>query len=335
MSNKRPSFLKSQSFTLALIGAVAIAAFIPEIGIKGGPLKTEYTTKIAIFLTFVIQGLSLPTRHIAASATKLRLHAFCQCTTFLAAPILMVGLLLVVGDWVHPGIKAGFFYLAALPTTITSAIVMTTNSEGDSSAALFSTTLSNVLGIFITPFLCSLLIASSFETAPPLSTLIAKLSMLVLLPLVVGQLIRPLLRDWANASKVLFKRLCNSFIVFIVFAAFCQSVSNGVWVQVGFTDVAITILLTTLFLVIYSGLVWVSTPIASKEMPGRITAFFCGFHKTLAAGVPMAAVLFSNIPADSSLSIGLVILPIMCYHPLQLVLSGLLSPLFARLAKSH
>lgn len=315
------------------MGAVVAAIFVPEIGVKGGPLKTEITTKIAIALTFVIQGLSLPTRQIAASAAKFRLHAFCQLSIFLLAPVLMLGFLYVFGSWIHPGIKVGFFYLSALPATISSAIVVTSNSEGDSSSALFSTTLSNILGIFITPILCGHFLASSSNGAPPLSSLIIKLSLLVLLPIVVGQLLRPFVREWAMASKKLFKRLSNSFIVFIVFAAFCQSVSSGIWGDVGTGAVVSTLLLTLLFLLLFSGIVWGSTAIASKQMPERIAAFYCGSQKTLAAGVPMASIIFANLPSEGSLTVGLIILPIMCYHPLQLFLAGALSPYFAKRVK--
>ncbi|MBC2605436.1 bile acid:sodium symporter family protein [Pelagicoccus albus] len=333
MANKISKVLQSQSFTLALLGAVLAAILFPELGVKGGPLQTQITTKIAVALTFVIQGLSLPTRQIAASATKLRLHAFCQVSIFLVAPLLMLGYMTVVGGLLHPGIEAGFFYLAALPTTISSAIVMTSNSEGDSSSALFSTTLANVLGIFATPLLCSIFLSASSEDGPQLSTLIGKLSMLVLAPLVLGQLIRPLVRDWAKASKKLFKRLSNSFIVFIVFAAFCQSVSSGIWGQIGLAAVLLTLVLTLVFLFLFSSVVWFSSPLGSSEKPERIAAFFCGSQKTLASGVPMASILFASLPADGNMAIGLMILPLMCYHPLQLFLAGAISPYFAKIAK--
>lgn len=333
MASKASKLFQSQSFTLALLAAVGAAILIPEVGVKGGPLHTEVTTKIAVALTFVIQGLSLPTRQIAASAAKVRLHAFCQASIFLLAPALMLGFLAVFGGWIHPGIAAGFFYLSALPTTISSAIVMTSNSEGDSSSALFSTTLANVLGIFITPLLCAQFLASSTEAGPPLSSLIGKLSLLVLLPLIIGQVLRPFVREWAQASKKLFKRLSNSFIVFIVFAAFSQSVSSGIWGEVGFNAVISTLLLTLLFLFLFSALVWFTSPLASKEMPGRIAAFFCSSQKTLASGVPMASILFASLPAGGDLTIGLMILPLMCYHPLQLFLAGAVSPYFARLGK--
>ncbi len=327
MNPRLAALLKSQSFTLALLASVAAAMLVPEFGAKDGPLKTGLTTKLAVALIFLIQGLSLPTRQIARSATRLRLHAFCQIAIFVAAPLLMLALLSVSGNWIHPDLKVGFIYLSILPTTISSAIVMTSNSDGDSSAALFSTALSNVLGVFITPLLCGLLIASSTDAFPSLGSLVLKLSLLVLLPLLVGQAVRPLIRSRADASKKLFKRLSNALIVFIVFAAFCESAKQGIWSTIETEELAAALGFTTLYLLSLSGLVWLAAPIATRGPAERIAAFFCASQKTLAAGAPMAAVIFAVFEAP-----GLIILPIMLYHPLQLLLAGALSPWFRKKA---
>ncbi|MCH6258585.1 bile acid:sodium symporter [Puniceicoccaceae bacterium K14] len=322
INSKVVQFIKSQGFLVGLFGAVVAALIVPQLGERGGPLKPEITTKLAVILTFVIQGLSLPTRQILKSAMKFRLHAYCQISAFAVAPLLMLGTLFLVGDWIHESIRYGFIYLAVLPTTISSAIVMTTNANGDSSSALFSTTLSNILGIFITPLFCAQLIGTTSGGFPPVGPLISKLSILILLPLIAGQLIRPFVREWAQSSKKLFKRLSNGFIVFIVFAAFCNSVQSGVWQSVGFLALIKTFLLVSAFLGLFSVLVWSASPIGASNYSERITILFCGSQKTLAAGVPMAAVIFAE--TSGNVNPGLIILPIMCYHPMQLFLAGYL-----------
>ena len=57
----------------------------------------------------------------------------------------------------------------------------------------------------------------------------------------------------------------------------------------------------------------------------RIAAVFCGSKKSLAAGVPMAQVMFGAHP-----SLALILLPIMVYHPLQLVVCGWLATRWAK-----
>ena len=313
------------------MGAVVLAVLFPGPGAAGGVLKTEVTTKALVALTFLILGLSLPTRQLLSSAAKIKLHAFCQLSNFVLAPAIMLGLLALFGSYLHEGIYLGAIYLSVLPATISSAIILTGNADGDSSAALFSTTLSNALGVFATPILCSILLKTSGETElSSLGALISKLSMLVLLPLVIGQALRKFLRDWANRSKSLFKKTSNGAIVFIVYAAFCNSVENDIWSQVGFATIVSTIVFSLLFLGVFSLLVWIISPLAARDHSERIAAFFCGSQKTLAAGVPMASVIFSSMPGISNSVAGLILLPLMCYHPAQLFLAGFLSPVFKR-----
>ena len=327
------SILKGQGFTLALIGAVVLAVLFPGPGAGGGVLKTEVTTKALVALTFLIQGLSLPTRQILGSAAKIKLHAFCQLSNFVLAPIAMLGLLAIFGGYLQEGIYLGAIYLSVLPATISSAIILTGNADGDSSAALFSTALSNALGVFATPILCSILLRTSGEAEiSSLGTLISKLSMLVLLPLLIGQIMRRFVRDWAARSKSLFKKTSNGAIVFIVYAAFCNSVENDIWSQVGFHTIMTTILFSLLFLAVFSLLVWFISPLAARDHSERIAVFFCGSQKTLAAGVPMASVIFSSMPELNNSVLGLILLPLMCYHPAQLFLAGFLIPIFKKIS---
>ncbi|MDQ8200624.1 bile acid:sodium symporter [Pelagicoccus enzymogenes] len=322
---------RGHGFTAALLAVALAASLAPEVGANGGPLHPETTTKVAVALTFLIQGLSLPTRQLLASAAKLRLHLFSLFAIFLLAPLSMICFLLVFGTWIQADLKIGFLYLSTLPTTISSAIVMTSNSEGDSSAALFSATSANVLGIFATPILCASLLSASIDTAIPLAPLIAKLSLLVLLPLLIGQAVRPLARAWAQASKRLFKRLSNALVLYIVYAAFCSSFASGIWQEVAATELLGALFLSALFLLLFSGLVWLASPLGSPQLPERIAAFYCGSQKTLAAGVPMATLIFAASPGEEqAASLGLIILPLLCYHAFQLFLAGSLSPLFAK-----
>jgi len=55
---------------------------------------------------------------------------------------------------------------------------------------------------------------------------------------------------------------------------------------------------------------------------------FCGSKKTLASGVPMAQLIFGATPA-----LGLILLPLMIYHPFQLAVGGMLAQKWAELKK--
>ena len=53
-------------------------------------------------------------------------------------------------------------------------------------------------------------------------------------------------------------------------------------------------------------------------------AVFCASKKSLAAGAPMAALIFGANPG-----LGLILLPIMIYHPLQLIVCSVMAESYA------
>lgn len=323
--------IKNQTFTIGLIAAIGLAFLFPSFGATGGFLKSELTTKLCIAIIFLLQGLSLQTRQLLASAAHFRLHVFCQSWIFVLSPLLMMLIVFVFGQWIPDGIESGLLYLSVLPTTISSAIVLTANSDGDSGAALFSATLSNIIGVFITPLWCLSLFAHTSGQFPPLDSLIAKIALYVLLPLVIGQLIRPLFRhsiaNWKNG----FKLSNNALILFIVYAAFCNSIADQVWRAFGWQSILIAFAFSALFLLLLSALTWTTAELSSNDPKQRIAAFYCSSQKTLAAGIPMATVIFAGQTGATQES--LIILPIILYHSLQLFLAGAIQTRLAATVK--
>lgn len=324
--------LRNQAFTIGLLAVVGLAFLFPTLGASGGTFKSEVTTKLCIALVFMIQGLSLKTRQLLASATHLRLHVFCQSWIFVLSPLLMMLIVFVFDRWIPNGIESGLLYLSVLPTTISSAIVLTASSDGDSGTALFSATLSNIIGIFATPLWCLSLFANTSGQFPHFDALIAKIALYVLLPLVIGQLIRPLIRDRIANWQRFFKQSNNALILFVVYAAFCNSVAEDVWRSFGWQPILIALVFSTLFLLLLSALTWTSSQLSSNDPKQRIAAFYCSSQKTLAAGIPMATVIFAG--QTGAIQESLIILPIMLYHSLQLFLAGIIKARLAATVKA-
>lgn len=319
--------LKSQGFTLGLILMVILSAYFPSYGATGGVLKAEVTTKVAIALIFLLQGLTLNSKKLLSSVINIRLHIFCQSWIFLFSPLLMIAIVFALDPWIPSNIQSGLLFLSVLPTTILSSTVFTANSNGDPGAALFSATLSNLIGVLATPLWCLALFSSANSAFPPVGSLIAKIALYILLPISIGQILRQF--EWLQplTASRLIKRVNNGLILFIIYAAFCDSFLNNIWSGFGLTSILTASLAATLFLILLSTLVWATSPLSSTKYDQRIAAFFCGSQKTLAAGVPMASVIFAGQVGD--LQESLIILPLMIYHALQLFLAGILSGNFA------
>jgi solute carrier family 10 (sodium/bile acid cotransporter), member 7 len=229
----------------------------------------------------------------------------------------------VFGGALDPSLRLGIFYLCALPSTVSSSVALTAAAGGNVPAAVFNATLSSVLGVFLTPLWVGLVLGTAGASLP-LGSVVLDLVIWLLLPLALGQLFRPLWGAWASRHKPAINVVDRVTILLLVYTSFCDSVVSGVWLGSG----VLALLVTLLFSAALLGTLLVLSNALAKRMglplDDRIVLVFCGSKKTLASGVPMARLMFGTQPGLS-----LILLPIMIYHPLQLVVCGWLARRFA------
>ena len=325
--------LKKNGFVLALLGAILLAYVAPAIGASGGPIRAELISKAGVMVIFLLQGMTLKTRELAGGLRQLKIHGFIQLWIFVFSAIVLIltGLLMRVLSM--DMLEGGFFYLALVPTTISSAVAFTSTAGGNVPSAIFNTTLANVIGVFWVPTGCLLLFAAGGGFPSELVLpMLWKVAQLILLPMLLGQLVRPFIYEMDGFRKVSpwFKLVNHGIIVFIVYAAFCQSFSSNAWN--GISPLSVAVLLACTFAavtVIHAG-AWVSGRWVTNRHADRITVLFCGSQKTLAAGAPMAVAIFSQSGQLGQANLGLLLLPLLCYHPLQLLLAAMLLPKLSR-----
>lgn len=322
-------FLKNlNQFLIGILAAVFLGWLFAEVGAKGGLLRTEITTKVAVFIIFLNQGLTLPTEDLKRGFLQWRFHLFCFLFIFLFFPGMtglgLLGLNAMVGgaEWWTSDLQLGFLFLGILPTTITTAVVYAGKSGGNVGSAIFSTAFTNVAGIFIVP-LASLYLASSLGILDGGGTysalpIIGKILLLLFLPFVLGQCLRPWLKGWVGNHKNWVRNANVYLVYFIVFAAFANSFQQDTWAQFPLFFLGVVFLLTGLMLLFFTGTAWLLVSALGFDRGDRISGLFCGSQKTLAAGIPLASSIFIGARPD----MGLVILPLMIYHPLQLILHG-------------
>lgn len=301
-------------FLAGMALAVLLAWLLPGPGASGGILHPELLTKAGVALIFFLHGLSLSFSALKAGTLKWRLHMVVQGCTFLFFPLLGWILITVFGRILSPELRIGFFYLCALPSTVSSSVALTAAAGGNVAAAVFNATLSSVLGIILTPLWVGWLLQTSGNSMP-LGPVILDLVIWLLLPLTAGQFARPWFGKWAAHHKPLINKIDRGTILLLVYTSFCESFKTGVWSGRGVGVVLLTV--AGSFLIFYIVL-WASGAACDAlkfTWPDRIAAVFCGSKKTLASGVPMAQLIFGAHPGLS-----IILLPIMIYHPLQLIL---------------
>jgi solute carrier family 10 (sodium/bile acid cotransporter), member 7 len=306
--------------------AVLLAWLFPDPGAKGGSLHPELLTKLGVALIFFLHGVSLSFAALRAGTRCWPLHLVVQTSTFVLFPLFGLLLYYGLGTWVRPELRLGIFYLCALPSTVSSSVALTAIARGNVPAALFNATLSSLIGVLLTPLWVRWLLQR--DGAPlPLIDVVLDLFKWLVLPLVLGQLLRPLLGAFAARYKKQINVVDRCTILLLVYTSFCDSVKSGVWSGHGISTVAAAALTSLMLFWAIFGCVGLLCQATRLNREDRIAALFCGSKKTLASGVPMGQIIFRNDP-----SLGLILLPIMIYHPLQLIICASLADRWARKA---
>lgn len=315
--------VKVDWFMIGMAVAVGLAWLFPHAGAPGGWLHPDLLNKIGVALIFFLNGMALSFAAMKAGAMRWPVHVTVQTTTFVIFPLLGVLLMLLPESIVPAELGIGFFYLCAVPSTVSSSVAMTAAARGNVPVAVFNATLSSIIGIFATPLLIGWRLHTSGAGAP-LGGVILDLVLWLLLPLALGQASRPWLSTWAARNKKFINKVDRGTILFIIYTSFCDSIVRGIWSgksEAVIVAVAGSALLFYAVFFITSGL----ARAARFNSGDRIAAVFCGSKKSIAAGVPMAQLIFAGDPR-----LGLILLPLMIYHPLQLIICGVLAGRWAR-----
>lgn len=312
--------LRIEPFILAILAAVVVAALLPATG--GAADALDRVTVIGIAVLFFLYGARLEPRELLAGVKHWRLHSVVLGATFVLFPLL--GLL---GQWVltpliGEQLAAGFLFLTLVPSTVQSSITFVAIARGHVSAAVVSASVSNLLGVFITPLLVFALMTTDGSVVITWNS-VGTIALQLLLPFVLGQL----LRQWVLPLTRRIKRLHlfdKSVIVLIVYAAFSDGVADGIWSMIGVPQLLWLILACCVLLALVLGLTELASRALGFDERDKRVVQFCGSKKSLATGLPMAAVLFVGQP------VGLLVLPLMLFHQIQLIVCAWLAGRYGR-----
>jgi solute carrier family 10 (sodium/bile acid cotransporter), member 7 len=296
-------------FILFLLGAILLAWFAP---VSAAPAEAvDVVTYAAIFALFFLHGARLPREALIAGFRDVKLHATILFITFGLFPIFGLTLALAAPDLFDPLIWTGLLFLCVVPSTVQSSIAYTSMAGGNVAGAVAAAAFSNMAGVFLTPFLASLVIG--VQGASVSFSGIGRIFGLLLLPFVVGHALRPLVLPWIERWPSLTTIVDKGTILLAVYGAFSAAVSDRIFSRIPGSEVAalIAVCLGLLALILASG--YAIGRIGGFDRGSRAAILFCGSVKSLASGAPMAKVLF---PAPV---MAIVLVPVMLYHTLQLI----------------
>jgi sodium/bile acid cotransporter 7 len=311
-------------FLLALIAVVTLAYFQPGLGSHTSPVPWKVITTVGVALVFFFYGLKLSVDKLRAGMRNWRLHLLVQLSTFVLFP--------AVALLVHPffGAEKGellwqsIFFLCALPSTVSTSVVMVSIAGGNLPAAIFNASISSLLGILLTPLLASVFLHTAADSSH-LWGLALQLLWQVVLPVGAGVLLHSRFSAFADRNKAGLRIFDQVTILLIVFTAFCDSFAEGIFSHYQPADVfKLGVGMVGLYLLAF-GLIWASSRALHFSRVDQIVAVFCGSKKSLVHGSVMASLLF-----PASAATGLFLLPLMLYHSLQIVLASSMAQYLGR-----
>ena len=311
------SRIRPDGFTLLLVGAVLLATLLPCRG--AAAVGFEWATRAAITLLFFMHGAKLSRDALVRGLGAWRLHLGVLGSTFVLFPVLGLMVSLLPDVWVAPEVKIGLLILCVLPSTVQSSIALTAIAGGNVAAAVCSASLSNILGVFLTPLLVGLLIHAQAGQGSDILGAIGNVALTLLAPFILGHLSRPWTASFVHRHKLLLGRLDRGSILLVVYTAFSAAVIEGIWSRLTAGDFAVIAVLDVVLLAAVLVLTTVAARLFGLKTADEIVLVFCGSKKSLASGVPMAAALF---PAAT---VGVIIVPLMLFHQLQLIVCAVLA----------
>jgi sodium/bile acid cotransporter 7 len=312
------SRLNIDPYIAAIVGMVGLATLVPVHG--AGAIVGGYATNAAIALLFFLHGAKLEPRAALAGARHWRLHVVVLLATFVLFPVLGLTARAVAPQLLPPTLWAGLLMLCMLPSTVQSSIAFTSIARGNVPSALCAATASNLLGMALTPLLAGLLLHTHGGFS---AKAFGDIALQLLVPFLGGQAARPWIGAWAGRNRRLLGLVDRGSILLVVYVAFSDGVNQGIWHQLDMASLGTLLAVDAALLAAVLSLTTVASRLLGFSRADEIVAVFCGSKKSLASGLPMATVLFAGQSA------GLIVLPLMLFHQIQLMACAALARRYA------
>ena len=317
------SHIPFDPYLALLLATVGLGLVLPAHG--SSQQAVDRLAYAAVSGLFFLYGARLAPSAVWAGMANWRLQGLVLASTFLLFPIIGV----MVGHFAKPFLPAalasGLIFLTLLPSTVQSSIAFTSIARGNVPAALCSASFSNMIGVILTPLLASLVFRGHHGLS---AGSLEDIGLQILLPFVLGQAARPLIGSWLERHHLVTNIFDRGSILVIVYSAFSEGSAAGVWHLVSPASLCAVLALDCAML----GLVIMTTMFASRRLgfstEEEIAIVFCGSKKSMASGLPMANIIFPG-------QVGLIVLPLMIFHQVQLFVCATLARRYAARARNR
>jgi solute carrier family 10 (sodium/bile acid cotransporter), member 7 len=306
-------------FITGLLLMIFLAWLVPGIGMGNFSPNLGSIIDAGVFMIFFFYGLKLNPEKIRSGMSNWKMHLAIQITTFFLFPVIVLPLYLAAKGTSWEVCWLGMFFLAALPSTVSSSVVMVGIAKGNVPGAIFNASLSGLIGVVMTPLWMGLFLAGGSACISPWN-IIFQLATQIILPAVLGLIFHKYLGKWVNRHLKKLAWFDKSVILLIVYESFSKSFLNKTFADVkpwAFAWLLISVVL--LFFIVLTTTEKIGK-VLEFNREDRITLQFSGTKKSLVHGTVFASVLFSGMSGA-----GILLLPVMIYHAFQLFYISILA----------
>jgi solute carrier family 10 (sodium/bile acid cotransporter), member 7 len=316
--------VKIDKFVLAIIAGVALARIFPHAARGDGSIILEYISIAGIFLIFFVYGLRLSPEKIMLGMRNWKLHIVVQITTFLFFPLIVLIFYPFIQTREHEILWLGLFFMAAVPSTVASSVIMVSIGRGNIPAAIFNSSISGIIGIVATPLLMGHFMQQT-DAGFDFTAIYLRLFIGIILPVIAGLLMRRRWHPWVQKHIRELSMFDKAVILLIVYKSFARSFNDEAFAAVQITDLVLLGLIVIFLFFLAYGVVYGMSEILKFNREDRITALFCGIQKSLVHGTVFSSVLFAGFQAT-----GLILLPLMFYHAFQIFTLSIIAARYGR-----
>jgi sodium/bile acid cotransporter 7 len=320
-----PAFYSTNSFLIKAALAICSAKIYPPLGaIYLYPNITA--TWLAVIFIFTMAGLSLKSSEFTKAATRLRFNIFVLGFNFFVVSLLVFGMTLAIRytDLVPKGLTDGMIVCSCLPITVSMVIVLTKSAKGDEASSVLLAAVGSLMGVFVSPTL--ILVYIGVQSAISLSTVFVKLVLRIVVPIFIGQLLQNYSTTVVRVveeHKRHFKGGQEWALIFIVYTVFCKTFSSPL--DATLVEIMVMAICQCVCLLASMLLAWYSLKICFRDEPRlRVMGLYGCTQKSVAMGIPLIGAVYEHDPRA-----GLFTLPLLIWHPAQLLLGSALAPALA------
>ncbi len=300
------------AFVIGLIAMVILASLFPFTDEYATVFPLKDVIYWGITGIFFLYGLKLNPKKIREDIANWRLHLLVQSTTFLIFPLIVLAFYPFFSGTEYYSLWLATFFLAALPSTVSSSVIMVSIAKGNIPASIFNASISGFIGLFATPLWMSLFMKHS-DQGQAIGEMVEQLILQILLPVFVGLLLNRYLGKIVQKNNSTVSIFDKAVIFLIIYKSFSAAFINEVFTQLPLWTFAILFALIVSFFFLIFGIIKATSKWLNFNREDRITALFCGSKKSLVHGSVFVTLIITDEVTQS-----LFLLPIMIYHAFQL-----------------